>query len=56
MQARSDLTKHFKTSLHANDPRIPQQGTADWLSILQQSQVREWPPKSKGILVGKSNF
>ena len=56
MQARSDLAKHFKTSLHANDPRIPKPGSADWLSILQQSQVREWPPKTKEIPIGKLTF
>ena len=47
MQCKADLPKHFKTSLHANDPRIPKPGTPEWDNLINQSQVTECPTKSK---------
>ena len=45
-QAKSDLPKHWKTGLHANNPQIPKSGTPEFNTLLKKSQVIDpWPPK-----------
>ena len=36
-QARADLPKHFKSSKHINDSRIPKQGTPAWDDLMAKS-------------------
>ena len=36
-QARADLPKHFKSSKHINDSRIPRQGTPAWDDLMAKS-------------------
>jgi hypothetical protein len=36
-QARADLPKHFKTSKHNNDSRIPKQDTPAWVEMIAKS-------------------
>ena len=38
-QAKGDLPKHFFTSRHQNDPRIPPTGTPEWQTLLGQCCV-----------------
>ena len=41
-QARADLPKHFKTSKHIGDPRIPKCGTEEWKELMRRSEVVPW--------------
>ena len=34
LQAKGDITKHWLTSKHINDPRIPKPGTPEWTVAL----------------------
>lgn len=36
-QSRTDLPKHFFTSVHKNDPRVPQKGSEAWFAIIDSS-------------------
>ena len=36
-QARADLPKHFRSSKHINDSRIPKQGTPAWDDLMAKS-------------------
>ena len=36
-QARADLPKHFRTTKHSNDSRIPKQGTPAWVEMISKS-------------------
>ena len=38
-QAKSDLPKHWQTSKHANDPRIPKPNTPAYRDVLQRSEI-----------------
>ena len=38
-QAKSDLPKHWHTSKHANDPRIPQPNTQAYRDVLSRSEI-----------------
>ena len=49
-QAKGDLPKHFHTSVHKNDKRVPEFGTPAWFQIIDQSCVNPdflTTPKSK---------
>ena len=38
-QAKGDLPKHFVTTQHREDPRVPKPGTAEWQIVLDRSAV-----------------
>ena len=38
-QAKGDLPKHFVTSQHRDDPRVPKPGTPEWQIVLDRSAV-----------------
>ena len=44
MQAKNDLPKHWKTSVHAKHS-IPEPGTSEYNELMANSLVIEWPPK-----------
>ena len=43
-QARADLPKHYHTSVHKNDPRIPPEGSSEWHALLKRAKVINWDP------------
>ena len=38
-QALADVPKHFKTSQHINDPRIPELGTPEWDELMKSCKI-----------------
>ena len=38
MQAKGDIPKHWQTSRHINDPRIPKPGTPEWSEALNATK------------------
>ena len=38
-QARADLPKHFRSSKHINDSRIPKPGTTAWNELMKKSKI-----------------
>ena len=51
MQDKSDLPKHWRTGVHANNPQIPKPGTPEFNTLLKNSQVIDpWPPKIRDLV------
>ena len=48
-QALSDVPKHYKTSAHINDARIPKLGTPEWIELMKRAEVLPWRARSTSV-------
>ena len=53
MQAKGDIPKHWQTSKHINDPRIPKPGTPEWtvaLNVTKKFDLQDFFARNGGTL------
>lgn len=52
-QAKGDIPKHWKTSKHLNDPKIPPDGSPEWRALLDATErfkLQQWYAQNGGTI------